>query len=479
MQTDVRRKSFARSGILRTILTLVCAVPFIASAQAAVYEGDTPPETIAPPAGTVSCFDHYHFGSVQAKITATVSSAVSGTPVTFAGTIENENPYPITDGTLFVKIFRTRPGIDDANGPDVVDQFVVKSGITIPADSSVPVSFSWQIPAYAKAGDYSVATYFSVSRKFNLLGLSFTDDVVGNTAPFTVSGDVAGNVSFDKAGVTIDGNPYLFAAYPPRVSASDPVAIVATARNTSDTAQTARVHWQVYQWDAMLRENLLHEEDTTISVPAHGSAPIKLTVTDSKYPVYLALGTLSWKDSKSVIGVRFVRDGVDRLRINFPGITKYPLTAGQPATLFSCLHNSGSTRLVKGGRLELTLSDMQGRTIHTYTYSGDVMQAMQGVADTFTPDRTYDSFVLDARLYDASGFVDEAHLVYDCRVLGGTDCAPESFDSDTDSLSSLMKSIDPRTGVLGTLGIVALLVLVLAFSLLRKPSQQLPEIPRI
>ena len=42
----------------------------------------------------------------------------------------------------------------------------------------MPAQFTWQVPAFAETGDYQVATYFLSDKKFNLLGLSFTDDVV-------------------------------------------------------------------------------------------------------------------------------------------------------------------------------------------------------------------------------------------------------------------------------------------------------------
>lgn len=391
-------------------------------------------QQVPVPANTVSCFDYYRFGSVQANLTAPVVGTVSGAPITFSGTITNDNPYPIVDGALYVKIFRDRGSTNDGNGPDVVDQFLAKSDIVIPANSAVPVSFSWQVPAHAKTGEYKLATFFATSRKFNLLGLSFTDDVVGNTVGFSVSGEQSTGVSFDKAGVTVAGTPYYFAAFPPRTSANEPVEVRATVRNTTGTSETARILWTVYQWDAQLRENVVQEESASVNVPAGGSAPVSITITDSKYPVYLAVGTLIWKDTKSIIGVRFVREGVDRTRINFPGLLSFPIVAGQQNEVFSCLHNSGSAPLVPGGRLELTLTDENGGLIHEYVYEGDVTGAMMGVAEAFTASRSYDRVVLDARLYEGDAFIDEAHLVFDCESINPALCMAE--DANTSSLSS-------------------------------------------
>lgn len=378
---------------------------------------------LTPPAPLgVSCFDYYTFGSVQVPVTVETKSAVSGTPIRFSATIENTNTYPIVDGTVFIKVFKMRGDTNDGNGPDVVDEFYAAHNVVVPAQGSVPLSFTWNVPAYAQTGEYRIATFFTTSRKFNLLGLSFTDDIIGNSVSFSVVGEQKEGVFFEKDTVTVQNEPYYFAAFPPRLSAQDPVAVEARVHNTTATLQRIPVVWTVYQWDAQLRENVVQEYTETIVVPARSTAPAKITVSDTKYPVYLARAELHFNDTKSIIGVRFVRDGVDRIRINFPGVISYPLAAGEQNTLFSCLHNSGTSDIVAEGELALTLSDKKGNVIHSYTYRGDVSGAMMGVADTFTPKQNYDYFVLDARLYQYGAFVDEAHLVYDCEKISG-ECA--------------------------------------------------------
>jgi hypothetical protein len=447
--------------MLFPILVFAQAAPAMPqSAQDDVPAGAIAQEGAVPAlgAGVVNCFDFYRFGSVQADITAAVSGTVSGAPITFAGALKNTNPYPIVDGALYVKVFKKRGVGKDVNGPDVVDQFLVKGDIVIPANGSVPTSFVWKVPAYAESGDYQLATFFTTSRKFNLLGLSFTDDVVGNTVPFTVSGEQTGAVRFDKAGVTVAGQPYRFAAFPPRVSATSSVQIIAKVKNTSDSVQRAKLSWTIYQWDAQLRENAVQDIPTSsISIPAGGTLPVSVDITDAKYPVYLAVGTIQWGDTTSIVGIRFVRDGLDHMRINFPGVISYPLKAGQEDTIFSCLHNAGTSASVPDGRLDLTLSDMRGRVIHQFSYTGAVTGAMMGVADRFTPIRDYSSFVLDARLYRGNEFVDEAHLVYDCAALDPASCIA---DEDAPLPSTSIADAIAQYGILA-IGVASLLVVVI------------------
>ena len=463
------------------ILFVVCILPSISIAEGgALIDVETAGEDVGTtdqeggvPAGTVSCFDYYTFGSVQADLHTSMTNVVSGTPVTFTGTLVNDNAYPIVDGALYVKVFRSRGDADDGNGPDVVDQFFVKGDIVIPAKGSVPVSFRWNVPSYAQSGEYQLATFFTTSRKFNLLGLSFTDDVVGNTVAFNVTGEGVGTVSFDKSGVTVNNEPYLFAAFPPHVDATSTVTVSAKIRNTTGTSQSATLAWTVYQWDAQLRENVVKEETKQVTVPANASSDVSVTITDTKYPVYYVVGTIRWKDTQSVIGARFVRDGIERTRINFPGVTSFPLKAGQQNDLFSCLHNAGDST-VSGGSLDLTLADRAGNVIHHYRYDGEITSDMMGLVSRFTPEEDYDYFTLSAKLFQGDTFVDEANLVYDCERIDPTLCSPKSARSANNIFTSTQS-----LAVIGGGIVILILVLWIYRRLMRRPNRNTTPLPPI
>ena len=317
---------------------------------------DVPPPALgqsmaAAPANTVNCFDYYSFGSVQVDVTASVQSAVSGTPVSFVGKLKNANPYPVVGGSVYVKIFKDRgDGSKDANGPDVVDQFYALEDISIPRNSEKPIEITWNVPSYAVSGSYKLATFFTAAKKFNLLGLPFTDDVVGNTAPFRVMGEQKASVAFKKDSVTVNGGKYYFAAFPPRADAAAPVTVEATLTNTGTESVAIPVTWTLYHWAQNDQANYLDRRVDEVTIPAGGEKKVSFIVNDAQYPVYLLEGVARWKDTSSIINVRFVRAGHDRLRINYPALTSYPLTKGEETTLFSCLHNAGESASVLGGR---------------------------------------------------------------------------------------------------------------------------------
>lgn len=455
------------------LLVVLCAVGVVSVSQKVSAQTDTldsdvsiaAEESIDPlllPVGAVSCFDYYQFGSVQAELSVVTPNTVSGVPVQFSGVLRNSNPYPIVEGVLFVKVFKQRTAAKDIYGPDVVDQFVVLDSISIPANGSVPVSFSWNVPAHAQSGEYELATFFSVARKFSMLGLSFTDDVVGNTVSFGVEGADAPPVSIDKESVTVSGESYSFATFPPVLGKNDSVEVRALVHNPNTVAETVTVSWEVYRWDSLLRQNVVQEKRETLTVPAKGKTPISITVTDNTYSVYLAQATLAWKDTKSVVGVRFARSEVNQPRIHFPSVLFFPLVAGQENTLFSCLHNAGEAEEIGNTRLDVVLTDEKGDLIHEIRYEGAVSSAMMALAESFVPEKSYDRFTLDARLFKDGVLVDESRYEYDCTQIDATLCVSETEKVQTGATSLAI--------VMG--GVVLLLVVLGA--LIRRFTKQTP-----
>lgn len=434
IQTMIQFKTMKKTITALSLLLGITLNVSVAQAATTPVPSSTPlpiPTQLIPIAttipGTSNCFDYYHFGSVQADLPTDRATAAAGTTLTFKGEVVNSNSYPIVDGALYVKIFRVSTAEKNTAGPDVVDQFFVQKDINLPGQGKKPLEFTWQIPATTPSGNYELATFFVTAEKFNLLGLSFTDDVIGNITYFSVTSKQNKVVQFDKAAVTVNNQPYHFAAFPPRVDTPE-VTITAPVSNPTDTTQTVPVTWQMYSWDALHDTNLLDTKEQTITINPKSTATATYTTTNADHPVYYIVATAHYQDTKSIIGVRFVRPKVARVRLNFPAVDHFPLQAGQPTTLFACVHGMGEDPVVKDNKLILSLQDAAGKVFHTYTYAGDITGAMMGVKDVVTPTETYQRFTLKAELYHAGQLVDEAQLNYDCSQL-----SPESCPTSTPS----------------------------------------------
>lgn len=372
----------------------------------------------------VSCFDYYNFGSVQVPVSPSVGTASAGTAITFNGSIDNTNTYPVVDGRVVARIYKTNEGgIKNIQGPDAVDEFVVKDNISLAASTSIPLSFEWNIPQFAESGQYKVALFFVSGEKFNLLGLTFTDDIIGNSASFTVVNQDApkGAVRFVKSEVYTLGQDYFFAAFPPHYEKEMDVPVSAQIKNTTGEAEDVTVTWKIYSWDAQQESNLLETETEVVNVPANGVATTTHIVKNTDASVYYAVAEFTYKDAKSIIAPRFVRDGVDSLRINFPAVDSYPLKKGQETQLFSCLHATNEEAVADGtGKLVLTLKDLNGKVIHSYTYTGSVTADMMAVKDDFTPEKDYKDFILTAELYKSDILMDKVDMNYSCNALASS-----------------------------------------------------------
>lgn len=423
----------ARYGSL-TILVLGLTLMF----SNFLHAQETPPEEpplpplpgipVTEELGNVSCFDYYTFGSVQVVVSPYFPSVNTTDPVTFAGTIINDNPYPIVDGQVWMKVFRRADQTDSEtkeNGYPLVDFVLIEDHIVLGAKESLPTEFTWTVPQYAQSGAYTAAFFFTTAHRYNLLGLSFTDDVTGNTTDFTVTNPTDFiPVSFDKHSVRLNNTDVSFALPPRHFLPQEEVFAYATLVNDASETRAVTLTWTTYQWDGILEvfKRDTHTETTTIDPKStkEVSYPVPTLTTAVTY----VLAEVKDGDSTSLLNIRFVRDDIPETRINFPSVTTYPLKAGEEMSLFSCVHATNFP-LVPDNTLTLTLKDKTGAVLHTYTYTGGITGAMMGIADTYTPDRTLGTFSLTASLSRGGVPVEEITTTYRCEDLDPTLCTTD------------------------------------------------------
>lgn len=392
------------------VVSLPFASPFVSSGEST---------------GPLNCFDWYTFGSVQADLQPVLAQSVPGSTLTFSGAVKNTNPYPLLDGTLYVKIFkRSDTTFAAGDGNEVVDQFVVKNDITLKENGALPVSYDWKVPANAEGGEYYAAYFFTTAERYNLMGLSFTDDVVGNQAPFTITAD--NNVAkLSKVDTRLNDRDHHFAAFPLHFAAGDEVTITTTIANPSDTPKTLPLQWNQYAWDAMLPDNLRHSQTEVVTLAANETKTVSYKVKPQRESVVYVTAVTEDNQAKSFLNIRYVRDGIEETRINFPGLSTFPLEKDSETTLFACAHST-NLPLVSGNTLTLTLKDRNDAVIHQYTYTGDISGAMAGFGEVFTPDRNINYATLTATLERNGVTVEQVTQTYDCSAIDEGSCLPET-----------------------------------------------------
>lgn len=417
------------------IATVVMAGGFIAPAfaqvAAPVAATSTPPipslyggEAEKSP---LSCFDYYTFGSVHADLQPSLGQTVPGTSLTFSGDIVSENPYPLLDGTLYVKIFkRNEKTFAEGDGNELVDQFIVKDGITLPAKGTLPMSYEWKVPMNAAGGEYYAAYFFTTAKRYNLMGLSFTDDVVGNQAQFTITSIEDPLIAkISKIDTTLNGRNHHFAAFPLHFKAGDTVTVKTTITNPSDKTKTLPLQWNQYSWDAMNKDNLRFTKTEVVTLAAKETKTVTYEVQPQRESVVYVVATTQDNQAKSILDIRYVRDGIEETRINFPGVTTFPIQAGEVQTLFACAHSLNQP-VVPGNILTLTLKDKDGKIIHEYRYEGAITGAMGGFGDTFSTDKNINYATITATLERNGVIVEQVTQTYDCSVIDQNSCLPET-----------------------------------------------------
>jgi len=421
----------------------------------------------------VQCFDYYTFGSVNAPIHADVSNPVAGTEVEFTVKLTNNNPYPVVDANVYVKLFRERPAQEQsAQLAHLVDQFQAIEGVTIPASTTREHTFTYDIPAALPSGEYKMVTFVSTAERYNLLGLPFTDDVIGDSTTLTIVGDQEGMVQWDRDQVLVDLQQHFFASFIPEVSPTEPVRISAPIHNELDTPIDGQLTWKVYHWDQQNQANLIDTTSRPISIAAGDTIPATFTLENTDHAVYVVVGEVEYEGATSLINVRFARTDISEIRLNYPGVMSYPLVEGEENTLFSCVHSASSFNLVPDSRLDLTLSDAQGNEIHSYTYEGSVSSAMMGVANTFVPQQSYDTFTLSAALYQNDTLVEEVSFHYDCTELSDDVCVATTDDKQNTGFFGFGQSNGSMTVLVGILAVFMLLIAVAWYFVSKRKEQE-------
>lgn len=187
------------------------------------------------------------------------------------------------------------------------------------------------------------------------------------------------------------------------------------------------------------------------------------------FPVYYLVASLNFNDSKSIENIRFVRNGVDKARINFPSITDFPLQKGKETSVFSCFHNSGSLPVLQNGKLELNLYDRAGNIIHSAKYEGMITSSMMGYVDKFVPESNYDYLYLEAKLFQNDKQIDQAKITYDCQKINPLHCSSSVVGNQISDLSNRFNSSNYLQKFYIIASVVAFLVLLVgSFLIYRK-----------
>jgi len=444
---DVEAVKLAKVSVVILTLATIALTPILVVAQEYTDDGlivkyysdeelsamrEEAAQNVFIPEGPTSCFDYYDFGSVSVVPEVELTSTVPGATVAVHTSIRNTNGHPIVDGMVYAKVFNIRNGDEDVKfGNDLVDQFVALSDITLASGEARGYTFEWKVPDNADAGEYQIATYFISAKRFNLEGLSFTDDIIGGAVNFGVVSEEDGYVRFGRDSVTLNGETHEFATFMSTFDENtSEVVVEATVNNTTSSAYHGLINWTLYGWDGMRAETLVDKTTTTVDVSAKGTAKVKYTAKegDKQYPVYYLVGELPNGASKSIIDVRYVHVQADTpwARFNDVGVSTYPLQEGSVA--YACFQGfSGSSEVFPNGKVEVEVRApgfFGSKVLGRGSYEGSIYQEF--VALPVNISSAANEFTVSAKLFVNDKLVDTVNMAYTCRDLTRDECKTSS-----------------------------------------------------
>ena len=319
--------------------------------------------------GAASCFDYYKFQSVEIDLHGEKQVYKAGEGAKFIGFLTNKNKYPLVGGSLVLRVSKFDPRSQVGN--DIIDEWVATENINLRAGEKQFVNIPYQLPSGLPTGTYVLTSYFLTQDKFNISGLSFTDDIYGGYATFTVEGKSEKTIKFDRAGVKADGKPYRIFGFIPNIFPADKksVRLEVPLRNNSSKSLKTGVKYEIYYWDAANKDNLIKSWNEIIPLGAGEAKTLSLDVDVSGSTVYFAKIKAEAQDQKSEIHIRLIKEGF-KPRLNFVGLSSFPLSGGSEAVAFACYHNTTEGEGV--GKLSLTLKSLSGRVLGETETNGKI-----------------------------------------------------------------------------------------------------------
>lgn len=454
----------------RLLFLFVSFISFFAFTLAVLAQEDSGPpnEFVTGVAGNpdaLLCSEYYSFGAIEVEATASPEFVGGGNEVLFSGTIKNNNPEPLVNGQLHLKVFRkTNENHDEVvrNGYPLVEFTTLIDNLMIPAGETMPFEAVWNVPRLADGGEYDARFYVTENNETNMLGVISTDYVFGNGTTFWVGGE-EDNIFFDKGSITINDQPVDLSGPIQRFGENELITVRATITNPSDETAYAELWWWVSNWDELSTDKTKARDLQGIEIPPNSTKEVSHIIPSDAGPGIVVQGILNQYDSKSVLHVRMVRDGQDSRNIGFAGVSPVVTEAGKKSTAFLCVQDLGNA---SAGNLDVvvTATDGSGTELFSHTVSTvtDANPTLVEVPFELSQDASF--FTLHTQLLKDGEVIDETNKTYDCGKLGDSICGAQKKSTQEQNMVFVI-----------IVTLLALMVLTATLVYMRKSKESLQD----
>ena len=395
----------------------------------------------------VECFDPglYKFQSIS--VTAGLEqdtihvSNNSGDKINFVGKVSNSNDYPIVDGYLFARLSRVNDNNWETEGHHIIEEKILYEKVSIPAKSSLPIYFNWQMPKNSDAGNYRIDYFFSVDKRFNLGGLPFTNEIIAGFSTFEIMSNTKTPFVIDRTMTSINGQTYVHIGNWPEFEKNSNVSISQPVKNLLDKEIELNIKYDLYYWDSLREEDLIKTNTEKVKILPNSTFNLTYNVENIDRSVYYLKISISGEEYQSLVNIRFlttgydfisqdgewgdtlmVSNGVGKARINYQAITSFPIKKGEEFRAFICYHNTsiGSDELKN---ISLKLFDKKGNLISSGNYKTSISSEVEAATINVAALEKLNYVKLVSEITDSEGNILDTYTAeYDCKVIDPLSC---------------------------------------------------------
>lgn len=372
----------------------------------------------------VSCFDYYSFGSLDINLTQNYNVYNAGDPIVIRGTITNNNPYPLVGLDIKARLVKDIPESDYFRSEIIVlEDFDIAQNINIGGGKKYDIAYSHILPLNAPTGEYQMYFYAVEQDRYNISGLSFTNDIVGSQISFDVKGNERDNIYLDQTQIMVGEQPYNVMGAMNQYSTDTSIPVSIPIYNPSTESKDMTITYNLYSWDSANSKNLIDTKTEQVTVESQSEKLLTYTLDKGTLPVYyLSIESKPTNQTKdeSVFkeitksNIRFMVQETSLPRLNFSTINRYPLKKGEEASIVTCFNNTGEGE-APYAKIETKLKDSKGRVLAQSIYEGIISPDITAIRKTFNPKYDSNEFTLSTIMYDQNNkIIDQVDKVYSC-----------------------------------------------------------------
>lgn len=397
------------------------------------------------------CFDVYEFGSAGVALTAG-SSQSEYKPydlVEISGEVVNNNPYPVLGLTVRARVLRSHPNpVIQRALYTTVDDFEVIKNITLKSKESYKLQYNYNMSGKAPSGEYKIQYYVYNQDRFNLNGLSFTEDIIANITEFTVKGEVE-HIYIDKTKITVDGQDNDTRGFITQHTINKDLPIKFPLINPTNEEKEVEINYKLYKWDGILESNLIEEKIQQVSVKGNSSLELEYVLEPNNNPVYyLVLESSTTEEKKnplikdkSMAHVRLSIGGNNAPRVNWVGLNKNPFEGGD-VEVMTCVHNTVFETDKGPVKVESIARDEKGRELSKIEYEGVMPSVVSGIKNKLNTEKKFNEVTIETSIYNASNeLVDNIITKYECNELSPELCVVESKSNNILNSKNILLAI--------------------------------------